>query len=204
MSKYTRAMKLQKKLALQVITKDRFGRIQTVCAVDVSYKGQDAYAGAVLVDAKSLKVIENVRKKTKVTTPYIPGLMMLKESKPALSAIRSLRQDFDLLLVDGNGRLHPRMCGLACYLGILLDKPTVGVAKSLLCGKIHRNSVKLDGEIVGRIIENGGKKIYVSSGHKISLKSAVKLIKSLIREGQLLPEPLRLADRLSKGKTVEL
>ncbi len=201
MSRYIDGVNLQEKLASQVITKDKFKKIETVCGVDVSYRGQEAYAAAVLMDAKILQVIKQVTKKTKVKAPYIPSLMMLHESKPALSVIKSLKQDFDLLLVDANGRLHPRKCGFACYLGILLDKPTIGVAKSLLCGNISGSSVFLDNEIVGGIIEKKGRKVFVSVGNKISLKTALKLTDSMIKKEEWLPEPLRLADKLSKNKT---
>ncbi|MGI0068988.1 MAG: endonuclease V, partial [Nitrosopumilaceae archaeon] len=113
MSLYTNAIKLQQKLASKVITKDRIRKIQSVCAVDVSYKGQDAYAAAVIVDSETLQVLTHVTSRTKVKTPYVPGLMMLRESGPILSALRLLKENFDVLLVDGNGRLHPRKCGLA-------------------------------------------------------------------------------------------
>ncbi len=198
MSRYADTLKLQEKLASQVITQDKFKNIQTVCGVDVSYRGQDAYAAAVLMDIETLEVLKHVTVKTKVKIPYVSGLMMLRESEPAISAIKSLRQDFDLLLVDGNGRLHPRRCGLASYLGILFDKPTIGVAKSLLCGKISGRSVLLDDDIIGRIIEKKDKKIYVSIGNKISLKTAVKMIKLLVKDEEWMPEPLRLADKYSK------
>ncbi|MGI0073474.1 MAG: endonuclease V [Nitrosotalea sp.] len=199
MSLYTNAIKLQQKLASKVITKDRIRKIQSVCAVDVSYKGQDAYAAAVIVDSETLQVLTHVTSRTKVKTPYVPGLMMLRESGPILSALRLLKENFDVLLVDGNGRLHPRKCGLACYIGIVLDKPTIGIAKSLLCGRILGNSVILDDEILAYTIERKkGKKIFVSIGNKISLRTAAKLTESLIKEGEWLPEPLRLADKYSK------
>ena len=199
MSRYTNAIKLQEKLASKVITKDTIKKIQNVCAVDVSYKGQDANAAAVIMDAKTLQVLTYVTSRTKVKTPYVPGLMMLRESSSILSALKLLKESFDVLLVDGNGQLHPRKFGLACYLGIVLDKPTIGIAKSLLCGTITGNSVKLDNKILAHIIEKKkGKKIFVSIGNKISLKTAAKLTESLIREEDWLPEPLRLADKYSK------
>ncbi len=198
MSRYTDAVKLQEKLAPQVIADDKFKKLRTACGVDVSYRGQDAHAAAVLADMKTLEVLKHVKTRTKVKIPYVPGLMMLREAKPALSAIKSLKEDYDLLLVDGNGRLHPRRCGLACYLGILLDKPTIGVAKSLLCGKISDKFVTLGDEIVGSVIENNGKKIFVSIGNMISLKTATKITKSLVKEREWMPEPLRLADMYSK------
>jgi len=202
MSHYANAMKLQEKLASHVITKDTIKKIRSICAVDVSYKGQDANAAAVVVDAKTSEILRHITSRTKVRTPYVPGLMMLRESEPILSVLKSLKENFDVLLVDGNGRLHPRKFGLACYLGIVLDKPTIGIAKSLLCGKIVGNFVKLDDEILAHVIEKKkNKKIFVSIGNKISLDTAVKITESLIREGEWLPEPLRLADRYSKTIT---
>jgi len=199
MSRYTNAIKLQEKLASKVTTKDTIKKIQRICGVDVSYKGQDAIAAAVIMDAKTFQVLKHVASRTKVKIPYVPGLMMLRESNPILSALNLLKENFDVLLVDGNGQLHPRKFGLACYLGIILDKPTIGIAKSLLCGTIMENSVKLGNEILAYIIEKKkGKKVFVSIGNKISLETAAKLTESLIREGEWLPEPLRLADKYSK------
>lgn len=199
MSLYTRTIKLQKKLALQVIKKDSFKKIQTVCGVDVSYRNQNAYAAAVIMNAKTLQVIKHKTSRSRVEIPYAPGFMMLRESGPVLLTLKSLREDFDVLLVDANGRLHPRRCGLACYLGIVLDKPTIGVAKSLLCGKLSDRSVIQNNEVLAHVIEKKrGKKIFVSIGNKISLKTASKLTSSLIKEGEWLPEPLLLADRYSK------
>jgi deoxyribonuclease V len=198
---YSTAIKLQEKLACKVVTKDRIRKINRVCAVDVSYKDQHANAAAVVMDAKTLQLLDYAMSRTNVKVPYIPGLLMLRESGPALSALKLLKEDFDVLLVDGNGQLHPRKCGLACYLGIKLTKPTIGIAKSLLCGRIAGNDIKLDGKILGKIIENKkGKKIFVSVGHNISLKTASTLVESLIREGKWLPEPMLLADRYSKGR----
>ena len=199
MLRYTNAIKLQEKLASQVMTEDKIKKIHAVCAVDVSYKGHIASAAAVIMDAKTLQVLTYVKSTTKVNTPYVPGLMMLRESRPIFSALRLLKGSFDVLLVDGNGQLHPRRCGLACYIGIVLDTPTIGIAKSMLCGKIRGNSVELDGKILANIVEKKrGKKIYVSIGNKISLKSATRLTESLIKKGEWLPEPLRLADKYSK------
>ncbi len=200
MSRYTDAVKLQEELAPRVITKDTIKKIQNVCAVDVSYKNKTAKAAAVIMDVKTLQVLEFKVSKSHVKAPYVPGLMMLRESGPVLSVLKLVKNKFDVLLVDGNGQLHPRRCGLACYLGIKLDMPTIGVAKSLLCGKMTGDSVRIDGKTLAKILEKRkGKRIFVSIGHKISLKSAVKLVNSLIREGEWLPESLRLADRYSKG-----
>jgi deoxyribonuclease V len=199
MSHYATAIKLQENLASKVVTKDKVKKIQSVCAVDVSYKDQIANAAAVIMDTQTLEVIDYAVSKIPMKVPYVPGLLALREADPVLSALKLLKEDFDVLLVDGNGQLHPRKCGLACYLGIVLNKPTIGVAKSLLCGQVKGNDVKLDGKILGKIIEKRkGKKIFVSIGHNISLKTAYRLVESLIREGKWIPEPLLLADKYSK------
>lgn len=196
---YIRAIELQLRLSRKVVTKDCTNKIRKVCGVDVSYNNETARASAVVMDAVTLDVLEHITLETKVMTPYIPGFLMLRESKPILSVLKSLKNNFDLLIVDGNGQLHPRKCGIASYLGIILNKPTIGVAKSLLCGNIKNNSIELNGKILGKVIENKkGKKIYVSVGNKISLRNAVEIIKSLIKEGQWQPEPIIIADKCSK------
>ncbi|MEX0764569.1 MAG: endonuclease V [Nitrosopumilaceae archaeon] len=201
MSLYSEAIKIQEKLAKRVIIKDAVSKIKNICAVDVSYKKDTAYCSAVVMDRKSLNQLEFVNTKISVKQPYIPGLLMLRESEPILHTVKKLKTDFQLLLVDGHGQLHPRRCGLACYLGITLDMPTIGVAKSLLCGSIKGSVVKLDGTIVGAVIQKKEKKkIFVSIGHKISLKSAVKIVDEMILDDQWLPEPLRIADVNSKNQ----
>ena len=201
---YADAVNLQKRLALWVTTEDSIKKIRNVCAVDVSYKDKLANASAVIMDAKSLDLIECVTSKTKIKAPYIPGVMMLREAGPVISVLNLLRNNFDVLLVDGNGQLHPRRCGLGCYIGIIVNKPTIGVAKSLLCGKIRRGWVELDGKRVANIIQKKkDKRIFVSVGNKISLRTATRVVDLMIREGQWLPEPSRLADRYSKKWQVQ-
>ena len=191
---------LQKKLALKVITKNILPKkIKLVCGVDVSYRNDFAYCSVVILDKNNMSIIESKNTKLKSTAKYIPGLFMLKESKPILHTIKKLEKSFDILLVDGNGQLHPRQCGLACYIGLKLDKPIIGVAKSLLCGKERSDSkVEYKGKVLGYEIKQNKKKIYVSVGHKINLNTAVKIIKELIVKGNWYPEPLRIADFNSK------
>ncbi len=201
MSLYSEAIKIQEKLAKRVITKDTISKIKNICAVDVSYKKDMAYCSAVVMDRKSLNQLDSVNTKISVEQPYIPGLLMLRESEPILHTLKKIKTDFQLLLVDGHGQLHPRRCGLACFLGIVLDIPTIGVAKSLLCGSIKGNVVKLGGKIVGAVIQKKEKKkIFVSIGHKISLKSAAQIVDEIILDDQWLPEPLRIADANSKNQ----
>jgi len=197
------AIKFQEQLAKKIITRDDFNReIDYVCGVDVSYKKEIAHCSAAIVKKNTLEVIEVVESKSNVKFPYIPGLFILRELNPIRHTIKLLKNPFQLLLVDGHGILHPRRCGLACHIGVITDNPTIGVAKSLLCGSIQPDCfVKHNEDVLGYAINREGKlkkMIYVSIGHKISLPTAVRLVKSLTKRGELTPEPLRIADIASK------
>ena len=197
----TEARLLQHQLAKKVITKDILPKkLKSICGVDASYKGGKVQCAAVIFDCIQKNVIESVTSSLKNTSPYIPGLFMLRESKPIFHTLQKLEKKYDVLLVDGNGQLHPRHCGLACYVGLILDKPVIGIAKKLLCGTVQSDSkVKHNGKVVGFQLNQGKKKIFVSIGNKISLKTAVKIVKDLIVEKNWYPEPLRLADINSKS-----
>jgi deoxyribonuclease V len=197
-------MEYQKQIAKKVIQKDVFdNEIEFACGVDVSYKKEIANCSAVIVKKNTLEITELVRSKFDIKYPYIPGLFMLRESNPILQTLKLLKKPFQLLLIDGHGTLHPRRCGLACYVGIRTNKPTIGVAKSLLCGSLQSDSfVIYDEAVLGYAIKrehNPKKRVYVSVGHKISLLSSIPLVKSLTKIGELIPEPLRIAEIESKN-----
>jgi len=200
-SVYYQVQKLQEGISEKVIAKDEFKEpIRNVCAVDVSYRNDLAYCSAVVVKKDSLEVLESVNVRCKVNYPYIPGLFLLREYEPIMNAVGLLKEKFDLLLVDGHGQLHPRRCGLACSIGVALSKPTIGVAKSLLCGTIRADHlIELDGQILGVMIgKNAKKPLYVSVGHKVSLKTAEKIVRELIVDDKSMPQPLLVAHINSK------
>ncbi len=186
---YANAITLQKNIAKKVVAaKDDFGEISSICGVDVAYRGSSnaAYCSAVIMDKNMQQLVESVDVQTIVKYPYVPGLLMLREAEPIFYTLKLLKNSYDLLLIDGHGLLHPRRCGLACYIGVSLDKPTIGVAKSRLCGTVRPDGfVELDGEILGYAIS---KKLYISVGHRVTLKTAITIVK------ELGIEPLRLAD----------
>lgn len=186
---YANAITLQKNIAKKVVAaKDDFGEISSICGVDVAYRGSSnaAYCSAVIMDKNMQQLVESVDVQTIVKYPYVPGLLMLREAEPIFYTLKLLKNSYDLLLINGHGLLHPRRCGLACYIGVSLDKPTIGVAKSRLCGTVRPDGfVELDGEILGYAIS---KKLYISVGHRVTLKTAITLVK------ELGIEPLRLAD----------
>ena len=140
-SLYANIIKLQEQFAKKVVLEDEFDKeIEFVCGVDVSYKKGIARCSAVIIKKNSLEIAEIVKSKSNIEYPYIPGLFILRESKPILHTLKLLKNTFQLLLIDGHGILHPRRCGLASYIGIITGNPTIGVAKSLLCGTLQADN----------------------------------------------------------------
>lgn len=192
------AIKLQQQMAKNVVKHDIIDqkKIRYICGVDVSYRGKATFSCAVVVDRRNLNVINSICHESIVENPYIPGVLFIREADPILSVLKRLGDIYDLLLIDGHGLLHPRRFGIACHIGMNIDKPTVGVGKSLLCGNVVvRNGsglVMLDGKKLGIVLKTSAKPIYVSVGHKVSLRTAARLVREVTK--YRIPEPLRLAD----------
>ncbi|HJU58264.1 MAG TPA: endonuclease V [Nitrososphaeraceae archaeon] len=198
---FTYFVNLQKEIAKKIIDYDCLNNeINNICGIDVAYKNNIAFCSALIVNKRTLEIIESINHKSIVNYPYIPGLLILRESESILSVLKLIKNSYDVLLIDAHGVLHPRKCGLACYIGVIIDKPTIGVAKKLLCGHIMKdNYIEYNGEILGyRIKKTNKKDIYVSIGHKIGLATATNIVMDLIKDNERLPEPLRLADINSK------
>ena len=181
--------------------------IRTVAGVDVSYK--DVSRAAVVVLAfPSLEVLEQAEAVRETTFPYVPGLLSFREIPAVLDALAKLSTQPDVLICDGQGIAHPRRLGLASHLGVYLDRPTVGCAKSRLTGRyIEPGEHAGDftpltdrGELIGVVLRTKPrtKPLFVSVGHKMDLETAVALVLRCGR-GYRLPEPTRLADKLTKA-----
>ncbi len=191
----------QKLISERVIEVDDLpSRIELVCGVDVAYAGNLAVSAAVVVDAGKLAPVGKATAILEVKFPYIPTLLAFREAGPMIVAVRRLKTHPQVLIVDGNGRLHPFKAGVASQVGLALGLPTIGVAKKLLCGEVGKwegetAPILLEGETAGVALKTvkSAKPIYISVGHKVSLATAVKLVKQLTRAGQRLPVPLRLA-----------
>jgi deoxyribonuclease V len=127
-----------------------------------------------------------------VTFPYIPGLLSFREGPVVVRALRKLRHKPDVCIVDGHGLAHPRRFGLACHVGLVTDRPTIGVAKSRLFGtEAGETLADLEGDIIGSVLQFNKKRLYLSVGHKISLEDATKIVRRCVI-GQSL-EPIVLA-----------
>ncbi len=190
----------QEALASRVVLEDFAKDLRSVAGFDVSYRGRDAYAACVVLDLKSLEVAETVSLKAEVTFPYISTYLAYREIGPISECYQRLKTSPSVLLVDGNGILHPAGFGIACMVGLKLGKPTIGVAKSLLLGSVddvgvgQTSPVFVGGRTLGYAHRaSEGKPIYVSPGHLVSLDMSLDVVKGLCR-GRL-PEPLWLAHR---------
>ena len=147
-----------------------------------------------------------------VDFPYVPGLLSFRESPVILAAYGKLKVAPDLILVDGQGIAHPRRFGIASHLGVLLGVPTVGCAKSLLCGahgplaaaRGSTSEIEHEGEVIGMAVRtrDGVRPVYVSIGHMVNLAAAVSWVSSCCR-GYRLPEPTRLAHQAASGHLPE-
>jgi deoxyribonuclease V len=174
--------------------------LRRVAAVDVAYRGDLALVVAVCWDLEKEEPVEEKWLTCKAPYPYVPGLLFLREAPPMLKAVRLLEREWSLLLVDGHGLLHPRRMGLAVILGLVLGKPVLGVAKSLLVGVEgpgeNWGPVEVSGETLGYWFKlGGGGKFYASPGYLLTVDQVPKIVRAL---GSGYPEPLAYADKLSR------
>jgi deoxyribonuclease V len=206
----TEAVALQKQLAPLISKKETPGDFQTVAGVDVSvFKSRgEGTAAVVVLGFPGLELLETKVVRGHVDFPYVPGLLSFRELPLVLKTFERLAVSPDLVLVDGQGVAHPRRLGIAAHLGLLLDIPAIGCAKSRLIGTYEepgaeagRYSDLMDGgEVIGAVVRTrtGTKPVYVSIGHKVSLPQAVKWVLACTR-GFRVPEPLRLAHQAAGG-----
>jgi deoxyribonuclease V len=205
-----RAREIQLSLAKRVVTESEVVNPRLVAGIDISAPGAQGIASGAVVVLRypELSIVEVEIAQGELKLPYIPGLLSFRESPLILSACEKLCNVPDLILIDGQGIAHPRRVGLASHVGLFLDLPTIGCAKSILCGQ-HRpvgeeagsHAELLDnGELIGAALRTKSrvKPIYVSVGHKIDLASALQWVIKCCR-GYRLPEPTRLAHLAAGG-----
>jgi deoxyribonuclease V len=204
---YRQAVAIQDRLRKRIVRRGGPVRIRLVAGADVSYEKADDrfYAAVVVMTYPELRVVEQASASGRARFPYIPGLLTFREGPILLEAFEKIRSEPDLVIFDGQGYSHPRRLGLASHMGLLLDVPSIGCAKTRLCGEHtepgrERGStaaLRHSGELVGRVVRTrtGVKPVYVSVGHRISLSRAVKWVLATCR-GLRLPEPTRQAHML--------
>lgn len=193
---------------------DDFGTVRLIAGVDVGYDMQlnMGRASIVLMDVKSLQPVATSLAFLQVTFPYISGLLSFREIPVILKALAGLPHTPDLLMVDGQGIAHPRRLGIAAHLGVVTGLPAIGVAKSLLTGKfVEPGVMKGDvsplmdrGERIGTVLRSRDhtRPLFISAGHRIGQDAALGFVLQCLTRYRL-PEPTRLADKLSKTPKVK-
>ncbi len=201
------AAAIQRDLCERLVLRDELGDVRLVAGADIAFDKREALAfGGVVV--YSLPDLEEVERQTAVAPlsfPYVPGLLAFREAPVLIAAFAKLRCSPDLLLFDGHGYAHPRRMGLACHLGLVFERSSIGIAKSVLVGQfaepppeagswtplVHRD------EVVGAAVRTRDrvKPVFVSCGHRVSLATAIRLTLAC-RDRTRIPKPTREADRL--------
>jgi deoxyribonuclease V len=209
------ARQMQRDLAVRISRENLAINPRYIGGFDISAPDSNgiARAAAVILNYPELEVIEVKIAQGKLDFPYIPGLLSFRETPLILAVCQELSASPDLIMVDGQGIAHPRRFGIASHLGLLLDIPTIGCAKSRLCGAhpsiaaeagAHAELVH-HGETIGMALRTkiGTNPVYVSVGHKIDLQTSVHWVMQCCH-GRRLPEPTRLAHMAASGKPISI
>lgn len=208
----TDAITLQKQLAREIIVNDdHLKAVNFIAGTDIGFEknGQTTRAVVTVLAAPSMELIEYTVCKIPTTMPYIPGLLSFRECPGLLTAFTQLSIKPDLILCDGQGIAHPRRLGIASHLGLLLDLPSIGVAKKRLFGQHDEVGIEqgaeqpllADDQTIGTVVRTKSKTnpLYISPGHKVSVETGTQwVLKSL--KGYKLPEPIRWADAIASER----
>ena len=208
------AIALQHKLASKIITEDRLGEVRLIAGVDMAINEvhNTAQAAVVLLKYPEMEIVEQHIYEEPLRMPYIPGLLSFREAPAVIGAFKKLKQHADLVMVDGQGIAHPRRIGIASHLGLWLEIPTIGCAKSILTGHYNEEALSEEAgnwvpliykkETIGAVVRTRThvKPLFISLGHLISLETSIKYVLACSK-GYRLPEPTRQADKLSKNNS---
>jgi deoxyribonuclease V len=207
------AIKLQSELSSKI---DRINRVdvsalKTVAGIDAAYKDCRGTAAIVVASFPDMAILEQVTAEVPVIFPYIPGLLSFREGPVVLEAFKKLTVQPQVLLFDSQGYAHPRRFGLACHVGLYLDIPSIGCAKTRLIGEYEEPGPNIgdssplfdpdENEVIGTVLRTRAntKPLFISIGHKIDLPTAVEVVLKCLK-GYRLPEPTRQADILADIK----
>jgi deoxyribonuclease V len=206
-------MEIQQELRRRVSTERTFDRVNSVAGVDVAIKGEVAKAAIVVLSYPELTPLDYSLAELPVEFPYIPGLLAFREAPAVLAALEKLKTEPELFIFDAQGLAHPRRMGLATHLGVIIDRPSIGCAKSRLCGEHHEPGSErgsytylYDGdEIIGAVVrtKTGVSPLYVSIGHKVDLPTAIEYVLGCCTKYRL-PETTRYAHRVAGGEKLQI
>lgn len=210
---HKKAIEIQERLKKSIVLKSAVKNPVLIAGADVSYTKESEifYASVVVFKLQTMERVEEVTASGKVSFPYIPGLLSFRESPILLKAFAKIKTEPDVVILDAQGIAHPRGIGLASHIGLLLDKPSIGCAKTRLIGEYNEvggevgchSPLMIKEKIVGAVLRTrkNVKPVFVSPGHKIDLNISIDLVLKSCR-GYRLPEPIRQAHNLVKKTAV--
>jgi len=204
---YGEAVSIQKELKDKIVSRDEFSQVKTVAGADLAILKEEKklVCGIIVFSYPELNEIERAWEVVDEEFPYIPGLLAFREAPAIIKTYKKLKEKPDVLILDGHGIAHPRGFGIACYVGVLLNIPTMGIAKKRLYGThkeprdipgSYESLFSTNGEQIGVVLKTKKKTkpVFVSIGHKIDLSTSKKIALTCVR-GYRIPEPTRLADK---------
>ena len=204
----------QLKLAKKVVLKDSYEKLELIGGVEQAYVNENVISAIIVWDYKTKEAKEKIYSTVVAKIPYIGGFLAYREGPAISEAYAKLENKPDVLIFAGNGILHPRRFGLASHIGVLQDQASIGIAKHLLVGEVRGQSVYVDNELRAELVvtREHAKPVYVSPGHKISLKTSVQIVKNCMVFPHKMPEPLHLAhryaaeirDKIAKGGKIDI
>lgn len=206
-----KAKEIQQQLAKQVVISSFQGDINYIAGIDVAFpnSGKTTRAAVVLLEYPSLRLVEQVVHESPTVIPYIPGVLSFREGGAVLKALEKLVNPPDILMFDGQGIAHPLGLGIASHVGVVLNMPSIGIAKSCLIGDYNEpeqfkgatTDLVVRGQYCGYVVRSrvNVKPLFISPGHLITKEQALSLALECVTKFRL-PEPTRLADKLSKSQ----
>jgi len=197
--------KEQLKLAEKVVLQDNLSLPKTIAGISCTQVGNDLLASVVVCLYPSFEIKESKTFLLHDPLPHRPGFVAYREMPAVIEAFNKLEEDPDLILVAGEGILHPRRFGIASHLGLILSKPTIGVADKLICGQVKKGKVFFNEDLVGFEVKTRehSNSIYVSPGHLISKGFVLNIVSKMFKYPHKMPEPIYLASKLARKKMKE-
>lgn len=203
----------QRMLAKKVLKLDDFLKpIASIAGADVAFNKKTALGAVVVLEYQSLKTIGSSTATCEVKFPYIPTLLSFRELPALYKAFSKLREKPTIALIDGQGQAHPYRCGIASHLGVVMNIPTIGVAKKKLWGDVGKLKecrwapITDSGEVIGAAVvtKERSKPIYVSIGNKVSLKTAIEIVLKVTSPNERMPKPIIEAHKLANQSIKKL
>lgn len=191
--------KIEKEILKGISLKDSISEINKIAAFDIGFSGTKVICSAIVFDFETMNVIEEKTKVSDELMPYSPNMVAFREGPAIIDLYRELENTPDILIIDGNGSLHPNKVGVASYVGVILNKPAIGIVKELVYGNLDEDKIIFNNEIKGYAIKakEFANPVFITSGHKVSIEKAIEIVKKTVVSEFKLPLPMHLAHKLT-------